>query len=376
MVNNNQPIKLNFNLSFTKLTDLSKLEAQRTNDLLILKPQLAFDPKIGDSDYPLFFDYARTKNPLAWEKSRLFYAEPKMDGVRGQFVIQYCKDSDSLKVYCLSRANRRLTSVDHIVNDLSANPYLLDYLRHYATNPATGQPSGTANLVLDSELYVKDAEFRYINGLTNRKISDSETSKLMAYIFQIYFADSQGNAIETVDPFNFEHWVYNKAHGLGLAENLYYSLAPRFHIASVEQLTTLANKLKAGHYEGLVLKSADYRHFDGRTKHWLKLKFRRTGTFKLLGVEYGEGKCAGTCGAIKIGDAIGQTTMVGTGMTDQDRDELASLSSLCLTQPIYVQVSYMTKTGSSLREPVYEGIRYDLNGRPQDQASLDIFTLR
>lgn len=376
MANNNQPIKLNFNLSFTKLSDLSKPEVQRTNDVLILKPQLAYDPKIGDSDYSLLFDYAKTKNPLAWEKYKLFYAEPKMDGVRGQFVIQYCKDSDSLKVYCLSRANRRLTSVDHIVNDLSANTYLLDYLRSYATHPATGQPTGAANLVLDCELYVKDAEFRYINGLTNRKISDSETAKLLAYIFQIYFADSQGNAIETVDPFNFEHWVYSKNHGLGLAENLYYSLAPRFHIASVEQLTTLANKLKALHWEGLVLKSADYRHFNGRTKHWLKLKFRRTGTFKLLGVAFGEGKCAGTCGAIKIGDAIGQTTMVGTGMTDQDRDELASLSSTCLTQNIYVQVSYMTKTGSSLREPVYQGIRYDLNGRPQDQASLDIFTLR
>lgn len=361
-----QSQSLPFRFNFIKREDIAKSESIAYE--LALKPQLAYDPKIGE-DYSLFFDYAKTHNSLAWESDHVFYAEPKMDGVRGQFVIEYNRETNSLNAYCLSRANRKLLSVNHLLSDLESNKALAEYLNKEEFN----------RLVIDTELTVFDkeentyAEFRYINGLANRRLADFETIKLSAYIFQIYFVDSTGQCISTIDPFKFEHLIY-APHGLGLPENGHWHSAPRYQIASAERLASLGQRLKAHHWEGLVLKSSDYHHFNGRSKQWLKLKFRRSGTFKLLGVAFGEGKCAGTCGAIKVMDAVGQTTMVGTGMTDQDRDELASLATTCLTTPIYVQVSYMTKTGDSLREPVYEGIRYDLKG--STSVSLDIFSQR
>lgn len=362
-IQTNKPNSLTLNFNFAK--PLRPNEVKPVGYGIVLKPQLAYDPKIGE-DYSLFLDYAKTQNPIAWASEHRFVAEPKMDGVRGQFVVELQPDG-SLLAYCLTRANRRLTSVDHLLADLESNEALAKLLSNQ---------SGFDKLVIDSELTVYNAdnsneEFRYINGLANRKNGDAETARLSAYIFSIYFIDDHGNCTSTVDPFRFEHFIYSPT-GLGLPENGHWASAPRYYIGSAEQLASLCSKLKAKSWEGIVLKSMDYRHFNGRTKHWLKLKFRRTGTFKLLGVELGEGKCANTCGAIKIGDAIGQTTMVGTGMTDSDRDELMSLDYI--NHSYYIQVSYMTKTGSSLREPVYQAIRYELTDSPN--PSLDIFQRR
>lgn len=367
-------VKLNFNLHTIKANEISKPISMRS-DIVRLQPQLAYDPKIGE-DAELFWSY-RKANSLNMDFTNNYFVEPKMDGVRGQFVCEYA--NNDIRIYCLSRANRKLTSVEHLISKLN-NPKLVDFL-------ASHEYQNYNRLVIDCELfcYAKDnpdyiesnkdaanqgsryAEFRYINGLTNRKQPDSETANLRAYIFQIYYIDANGNATATEDPRNWEHFISDKL-GLDIS---YFQLPPRYMISSASQLAELITKLKSQHLEGMVVKSTDYRHMNGRTKHWLKLKFSLTGTFRLVDVELGEGKCAGVAGAIKIRDAIGQTTLVGTGMTDSDRAELASLD---LTIPTYVDIRYMSKTGSSLREARYLGLRYDLNGLTN--VELDIFAQR
>jgi len=363
---------IKLNMKFASFADICKLAEKHPLPSLgfRLRPQLAYDPKIGTSDLSLVYDYAKTAMSSDW-----FYAEPKLDGVRGQFVITYDKVSNSIAACCISRAGRVIDSVPHLLAQLINDKALAFMQKHCADGAGT-------RLVIDSELlcrprgwdydrdYAKNpwatAEFRYINGLTNRRTPDSETARLFAYCFQYYLADLNGDDVYTFSHLECSHIVQQ----LGLEPEWWWD-APSLTIKSTSDLKEQVDYFASRHVEGLVLKSPDYRHHPCRTKHWLKLKFRKRGTYRLVDVIYGEGKCLGTCGAIQVKDALGQTTLVGTGMTDAERDELAQLD--LSNNRYYVDISYMTKTGTSLREPVYEGLRYDLTNT---DTIVDLFEQR
>lgn len=367
-------INLNFNgLNLVNLATI-KADPQKANSLIkstsdssslkdlaprFLKPQLAYDPKIG-TDYKLFYSYAATQFDLACYQFHCpkgsLYAEEKIDGVRCQFLVSLV--NDKLEAYAISRANKLIYSVGHLVKQL-----LNDKVFNYLASLHSEYPTAVPSLIIDTELFVKDSSypsgylpFRIVNGLANRRQPDAETSRLSAYIFQIYLIDYQGLTAETVEPKNLEHFVWDR---LGLQPESNWAIANHWLIGSADQLASLAESMRQRHAEGLVIKSPDYRHINGRTKNWLKLKFRKTGTYRLVDVIAGEGKCLGYAGAILIQDRNGLTSLVGTGFTDEDRRELSSLD---LSKPTFVDIEYMTKTGTSLREASFLGIRYDLIG--------------
>lgn len=368
---------IKLNMKFASFADICKLADNHPLPSIgfRLRPQLAYDPHLDPKDAQLVYDYAKTKFGFPLPEAKVFYAEPKLDGVRGQLVITYDKVSNSLAACCISRAGRVIDAVPHLLAQLINDKALAFMQKHCANSVAT-------RLVIDSELlcrpvgwqhdrdYVNNpwatAEFRYINGLVNRKTPDSETARLFPYCFQFYLADLNGNDVWTFDRLECSHILYQ----LGLDPTIWWQ-APSTKIASPEDLQKEIDFFASRHVEGLVLKSPDHRHQPCRTKHWLKLKFRKRGTYRLIAVELGEGKCFGIAGAIQVADRLSQTTWVGTGMTDAERSELAQLD---LTHNrYYVDISYMTKTGTSLREPVYEGLRYDLTNT---DTEVDLFEQR
>lgn len=342
---------------------------------LPLRPQLAFDPKIYD--LKSFYDYALA---TAWRydvwSSKPPVVEEKIDGVRCQFVLTLANSKPT--AYALARSGRRLASVVHLIEDLitsrdSANlgdTPLSDWL-------VNRDSRGYSCLVIDCELFAYSEEitsdsspympFRIINGFANRQQPDDDTRKLRAYVFQCYWTNRVGRVMETVDPALWELLLFSQ---LRLPKTKWL-LAQRYPINRFEDLEPLVNHFTAKHSEGIIFKSSDFRHFDGRTKLWLKLKFRRSGTFELVDVIAGEGKCLGNAGAIKVKDALGNTSLVGTGFTDSDRAELSSLD--LSSRRYFVEVSYMTKTGDSLREASFESIRYDL---PSNYILTDSFSER
>lgn len=343
---------------------------------LPLRPQLAYDPKLYDLKE--FYDYALAS---AWRydvwSPKPPVVEEKVDGVRCQFVLTLANGKPT--AYALARSGRRLASVGHLIEDLVTSrdssglgdTPLADWL-------VSRDVRGYSCLVIDCELFALDLTkagsedstylpFRIINGFANRQQPDDDTRRLRAYVFQVYWTNRVGRVMETVDP---ELWNLELFSQLRLPKHR-WTLANRYPVKSLDDLTSLVETFRAQHSEGIIFKSSDFRHFDGRTKLWLKLKFRRTGTFELVDVVAGEGKCLGNAGAIKVKDALGNTSLVGTGFTDSDRAELSGLD--LSSRRYFVEVSYMTKTGDSLREASFESIRYDL---PSNYILTDSFSER
>lgn len=341
---------------------------------LPLRPQLAFDPKVYD--LKSFYDYALA---TAWRydvwSSKPPVVEEKIDGVRCQFVLTLANGKPT--AYALARSGRRLSSVGHLIEDLVTSRDNFRDESPLAQWLANNDSRGYSCLVIDCELFAFSEDvtsngspylpFRIINGFANRQQPDSDTRRLRAYVFQAYWTNRVGRVICTVDP---ELWRLLLHSQLRLPATRWL-LAQRYTINRLSDLENLVSHFQAKHSEGIIFKSSDFRHFDGRTKLWLKLKFRRTGTFELVDVIAGEGKCLGNAGAIKVKDALGNTSLVGTGFTDSDRAELSSLD--LSSRRYFVEVSYMTKTGDSLREASFESIRYDL---PSNYILTDSFSER
>ena len=364
-------------LNVIKLADVASKKitiSEATYQCLSLKPQLAFDPKLVSASE--LYNYAREQWKYYDADGPLGYAEEKVDGVRCQFVLGLANGKPTAVAY--SRANRELASVGHLIEDLVlSRDNFIESNNDLATEPlakwlANRAEHGYPKLVIDCELFAVDnacsyLPFRLINGFANRRQPDADTSRLQAYVFQIYWANERGNCICTVDPSLWELMLYSQLR----LDKTHWVAASRYEINSEEDLVKLSNDLASRHAEGIVFKCPDSRHFDGRSKRWLKLKFRKRGTFRLTEVIAGEGKCLGNAGAIRVTDSSGNSSLVGTGFTDSDRAELSSLD--LSARPVFVDVSYMTKTGDSLREASFEGIRYDL---PEDYLANDVFMTR
>lgn len=322
---------------------------------LALNPQLAYNPDIADLEE--FYAYARK-----YMGHGDLVAEQKYDGVRGQCIIKLNKSPlEITSCEFRSRINRYLPSCQWLADSIKSNPELANYL--VATFGYYDY------LILDGELIIPNQEFRTINGVVNRQSDCPEIHTLKFVPFQIYFADQRGNAMHTLT-YNHRDFLIEL-----LAKHTPQFQFPRLIIVkTILDLESFHDDLIAEHAEGFILKSADHRHFDGRTRQWLKYKFRRMGTFLLTKVIAGEGKCQGYAGAIEVADQNGDRTLVGTGFTDSIRRELSSLD---LSKHRYlVDINYMTKTGDSLREAAFKSIRYDLVDVPDYLGYVDKFETR
>lgn len=105
--------------------------------------------------------------------------------------------------------------------------------------------------------------------------------------------------------------------------------------------------------EGLVLKSLEARYAWKRSMNWWKLKTNFTVELKCTGVEEGEGRCAGTLGALKLEGGL----RVGTGFSDEERDRYWR------KPPVgkWIEVRFQEKTQKAkLRFPSFLRVREDL----------------
>ena len=352
-MSNNQTISLPFKFSYTKLSDLAKPSATTgLTPLNCLKPQLAYDPKVtnlkelydlaynlwagrannsySDFIYPASSYYP--KDSLPWA-----IAEEKYDGVRCQFLVTYHKNDNNIidaSVSAFSRANKPITSVKHLLNNLTELANQKPELIYYADY----------SVVVDCELIANGKSFPYINGLVNRKLSSEETEQLSAIVIQVYYINERNQVVTTMS--------HNDV--VRLTQVLNQFIMPKYGLITTYDSLYNFYKNLSPTSEGLILKSLDYHHYDGRTKLWLKYKRRITGVFKLIDYALGEGKYTNNLGAITVMDADGLTSLVGTGFTDQERSSL--IAKFAESKELFVKISYMTKVGDSLREASYQGI--------------------
>lgn len=352
--NNSLSLSLNFNFKAVPLALASRVES---GNLIVDSPlpQLAYNPKCPD--LTSLWQYAQDYW-LGYQGGSPFsaLAEQKYDGVRCLIVCQL-NDQGSVIARAFSRVGNELKSVTHITNALQNAG--AEVIREYLSKPNSGP-----KLVFDCELIAEGKEFRTIGGLANRKASDKETISLEAKCFAVFTASKSCAPIYTlrleerlalVNRLN--DWLCE-----GLISNPSYRV-----VNSLAELNSFGEELRTSRCEGLILKSlSDQRYMptkgSSRSRHWLKFKFKRSGTFRLVDIFAGEGKCEGMAGAILIRDCDGNETLVGTGFTQAEREELFLIDYK--SKPVYVEVEYMTRVGNSLREASYKGIRFDLGTSP------------
>lgn len=114
--------------------------------------------------------------------------------------------------------------------------------------------------------------------------------------------------------------------------------------------------------EGIMINICDAKYSFKRTNDLLKVKKMDTLDLEIIGFEEGEGRLAGTLGAILVRYKNGNVVKVGSGFSDQLRKEIwqnrnSHLGTICEIQ--YFEETTNADGGESLRFPIFKGFRHD-----------------
>lgn len=149
-----------------------------------------------------------------------------------------------------------------------------------------------------------------------KKLPNSSWEEVKAYIKVFDFLVINKDTLITNEPYTNRLQIaratlYNSSF-LEVVETLL--LSGKAAIEHTKQL------VKAG-WEGTMLSDPDeIYHIGKRVNHCIKLKFRKTADLYCIGIEPGEGKYEDMIGSLILEDSSGRKVMVGSGLSDIDRE--------------------------------------------------------
>ena len=279
--------------------------------------------------------YNIEKSPL--KENEWFSLTEKLNGVRGTFFDG--------KI--ISRQGKEFSGLEHITNDIG---------RLLAV---------PEDLVLDGELVrinsdgLSDNEnFRIGTGILSQEDADKHSIRLVVFDMLPKSDFVSGESELTYkDRLVWLKELAEKADALELAyvsvvENLYSG-------GDQSMIDRYLDKMVAGDKEGLML-NRDSKYYRKRHNGILKVKRFYTVDLKVTAVEEGSGRLAGKLGAFVV-NYKGNTLNVGSGMSDEQRDEFwrgrASLPGRVI-EVKYKEESSDKKTGLlSLQFPIFVSLR-------------------
>lgn len=143
----------------------------------------------------------------------------------------------------------------------------------------------------------------------------------------------------------------------------YFELLPILYRGTdTSKITEILEDEVANGEEGIMINICDAPYEFKRTNSLLKVKKMNTLDLEIIGFEEGEGRLAGTLGAILVRYKNGNVVKVGSGFSDELRKQIWQ-------HPIryhgaIVEIQYFEETtnadgGISLRFPVFKDFRYD-----------------
>ena len=279
--------------------------------------------------------YNIEKSPL--KENEWFSLTEKLNGVRGTFF----------EGRIISRQGKEFSGLDHLTGDIGR-------LFH--------EPE---NIVLDGELVrindegLSDNEnFRIGTGILSQDDADKRSIRLVVFdmLPKNEFVAGE-SALTYKDRLSLLQELGEKASALGLE-----------HVTLVDRLYSGADASMIDHYldkmvtegkEGLML-NRDSKYYRKRHNGILKVKRFYTVDLKVIAVEEGSGRLAGKLGAFVV-EYKGNTLNVGSGMSDEQRDEFwHSRDGLPgrVIEVKYKEESSDKKTGLfSLQFPIFESLR-------------------
>jgi len=279
--------------------------------------------------------YSLEKSPL--KENEWFSLSEKLNGVRGTFF----------EGKMISRQGKEFTGLEHIISEIAQ---LFDNAGDY---------------VLDGELVRVNSEglsdnenFRIGTGLLGQDDADKSCMRFVVFDFlpKIEFAHGQ-SVLTYKDRLDMLRELDRKIHVLGLTA-----------VKTVEILYTGNDASKIDHFldkmvkedkEGLML-NRDSKYSCKRHNGILKVKRFYTVDLKVTAVEEGSGRHVGRLGAFVV-DYKGNTLNVGSGMTDEQRDDFWHIRGELPGRVIevkYKEESSDKKTGQfSLQFPIFVELR-------------------
>lgn len=143
----------------------------------------------------------------------------------------------------------------------------------------------------------------------------------------------------------------------------YFELLPILYRGSdTSKITELLEEEVANGEEGIMINICDAPYEFKRTNSLLKCKKMQTMDLEIVGFEEGEGRLAGTLGAILVRYKDGNVVKVGSGFSDEIRTLIWLEPSDFLGK--IVEIQYFEETtnadgGESLRFPIFKDFRPD-----------------
>lgn len=143
----------------------------------------------------------------------------------------------------------------------------------------------------------------------------------------------------------------------------YFELLPILYRGSdTSKITELLEEEVANGEEGIMINICDALYEFKRTNSLLKVKKMQTMDLEIIGFEEGEGRLAGTLGAILVRYKDGNVVKVGSGFSDEVRTLIWLEPSDFLGK--IVEIQYFEETtnadgGKSLRFPIFKDFRPD-----------------
>ena len=143
----------------------------------------------------------------------------------------------------------------------------------------------------------------------------------------------------------------------------YFELLPILYRGDdTSKITEILEEQVTNGEEGIMINILDAKYEFKRTNNLLKVKKMQTMDLEIIDFEEGEGRLAGTLGAILVRYKNGNVVKVGSGFSDQLRKEIwqnreAHLGAICEIQ--YFEPTTNADGGESLRFPIFKDFRHD-----------------
>lgn len=229
--------------------------------------------------YPMLaHNYKDSKSYAKWPA----YIQPKLDGVR--CVTCVTGPGDDCEVVHYSRKLNDFTSIPHIARILK--PYLQDLY---------DQDQGQS-IYLDGELYEHGVALQEITGQVRQQDPSKVTRLLTYHIYDCFYP------LELDTPYKTrlaQLEILREAVDRNPEDATYVKFVPT-RLVSDEAAAQIAFKeFTAASYEGAMLRNmcgvylADPNRSSTRSRDLLKMKFKETAEFKIVGFTEGKGRDAG-----------------------------------------------------------------------------------
>ena len=177
--------------------------------------------------------------------------------------------------------------------------------------------SGLPKVPLDGELWMGRGSFERLSGTVRRDVPvDSEWRQVRYMIFEL--PGAAGNFRERAEQIR---QLVRQANVPWLQEIEQFSVVDRNSLKK-----RLNEVIKAGG-EGLMLHRADASYETGRSDTLLKMKPSEDADAVVIGYRPGKGKHAGSMGALRLRTQEGLEFSLGTGFSDEQRNDPPALGS-------------------------------------------------